>query len=186
MQHQHRLVAPYVVPDNSKFKINMMFPMLHFIIQNFPGDNVYMMGDMNARYATPDNTHTHQYAANPDCVINANGRKLLSLCSESKLVMVNGLKYHSRQLDTNFTYHRGNLRSQNDWCVTNHIESMKSFEILRKLNVSDHNPCAITLMYKPKILLELMERCADGNFSYESHDKSKKLKKKIRLDSIDD
>ena len=86
------IIAPYIVPDNSKFKINMMFPTLHFLIQNFPRDNVYMMGDMNARCATPDNTHTHQYIRNPDNVINSNGRKLMSLCAESDLVIVNGLK----------------------------------------------------------------------------------------------
>ena len=178
------IIAPYVVPDNSKFKVDKIFSIINFIIQNFPRDHVYMMGDMNARCATPDNTHTHQYIRNPDNVINSNGRKLMSLCAESDLVIVNGLKYRDRQFDTNFTYHRGNLKSQNDWCVTNHIESVRSFEILEKLDVSDHNPCGITLMYRPTISLELMGRCADGNFSYESHDKSKRVKKKIRLDNI--
>ena len=178
------IIAPYVVPENSKFKINKIFSILHFIIQNFPRDHVYMIGDLNARCATPDNIHTHQYIQNPDSVINGNGRKLMSLCVDSELVLVNGLKYRGRRFDTNFTYHRGNLKSQNDWCITNHIESVKSFEILEKMNVSDHNPCALTLMYRPTISFELMGRCADGNFSYESHDKSKRLKRKIRVDNI--
>ena len=177
------IVAPYIVPDNSKFKISDIFSILDFITQNFSRDYVYMMGDLNARCATPNNS-TQQYVRNPDSVINANGRKLLSLCSARNLTLVNGLKHRGRRLDTNFTYHRGNLKSQNDWCVTNHIESVKSFEILQKLVVSDHNPLAVTIMYKPAISLELLEGCADGNFSYESYDKSKKLKKKIRLNDI--
>ena len=83
-----------------------------------------MMGDLNARCATPNITHTHQYSRNPDSVINANGRKLLSLCSDCNLTLVNGLEYHERRLDTNFTYHRGNLKSQNDWYVMGRSESI--------------------------------------------------------------
>ena len=81
------IVAPYVVPDNSKFKISNIFSILDFIIQNFPRDYVYMMGDLNARCATPKITHTQKYFMNPDSVINANGRKLLSLCWDRNLTL---------------------------------------------------------------------------------------------------
>ena len=61
---------------------------------------------------------------------------------------------------------------------------MKSFEILQKLVLSDYNPLAVTLMYKPRMSLEIMERCAGGNFSYGAHDNSTKVRKKIRLNDI--
>ena len=178
------LIAPYVVPDNSKFKISNIFSILDFVIQNFSRDYMYVMGDLNARCATPTYSNTYQYCTNPDTAINANGRKILSLCSERNLTMLNGLLYHGKQFDSNFTFHRGSLQSQNDWCMTNNVDNVKSFVILQKLDVSDHNPLAITLFYKPTMSIELLERCADGNFSYGSHDKSTQLKKKIHLHNI--
>ena len=178
------IVAPYIVPDNSKYKINKIFTILDFIMKNFTKDRVYLIGDLNARCATPVDTGRYQYDRNPDCVINSSGRKLMSFCSDNDLLVVNGLRYRNRRFDTNFTYHRGNLKSQNDWCITNDIDSVRSFEILKKMIVSDHNPCVVTIGYRPTISLELLGKCASGNFSYESHDKSSKLKKKIYLNNI--
>ena len=87
-----------------------------------------MMGDLNARCATPDNKYKHQHIRNPDNV--RNGRNMMFLSVKNELVIVNRLKYCDNQFDTNFTYH------QNDWCVRNHNESVKSFEILEKLSIT--------------------------------------------------
>ena len=33
---------------------------------------------------------------------------------------------------------KGSRKSQNNWCVTNHIQTVQSFHILPKLTLSDH------------------------------------------------
>ena len=50
--------------------------------------------------------------------------------------------------------------------------------------VSDHTPCDVMIRFNPLVPLRMLEKCADGNFCYNSHDKSTKLKPKIRLDNI--
>ena len=178
------IIAPYIVPDNSKYKVKKIFSIIDFIIKNFKNKLVYIMGDLNARCGTP--ISTLQYACNPDKTINSNGRKMLSICADNDLVLVNGLTYDGTSYDSEFTYFRGQLRSQNDWFITNAIGTVASFTILPKMVVSDHSPCGIVIRYKisPTCLL-VLEKCASGNFDYTIHDKSTILKPKIRLSNID-
>ena len=110
------IIAPYIVPDNSKYKIEKIFSIIDFIIKNFKNKYVYIMGDLNARCGIP--VSTLQYACNPDKIINSNGRKMLSVCSENDLVLVNGLTYDGISHDSKFAFFRGQLRSQNDWFIT--------------------------------------------------------------------
>lgn len=142
------------------------------------------MGDLNARCGTPSNTY--QYACNPDKITNSNGSKLLSMCTDNDLVVVNGLNHNGIHHDSDFTYFRGELRSQNDWLITNTVDTVALFKILPKMVVSDHSPCAITIKYQLSTISTLiLEKCAGGNFDYSSHDKSTLLKPKIRLCNID-
>ena len=176
-------IAPYIVPDNSKYKIEKIFSVVDFIIKNFKDKYIYIMGDLNARCGTPSSTL--QYARNPDAIINSNGRKLLSICNDNDLVVVNGLKHNGVCYDSNFTYFRGELRSQNDWLITNTVDTVESFDILPKMVVSDHAPCAISIKYSLSTTsLLILERCAGGNFDYSKHEKSTFLKPKIRLRNI--
>ena len=179
------VIAPYIVPDNSKYKIDYMFPLLDFIIKNFKRKCLYIMGDLNARCATPANTMYH-YAHNPDEVINSNGRKVLSICSENNLIIVNGLQNGGLCFDSNFTFHRGQLRSQNDWLITNNLDSVASFKILPKMVLSDHLPCSILIRFNTlPTSLTVLEKCSGGNFNYDCHDRSTLLKPKIRLHDVD-
>ena len=140
------ILAPYIVPDNSKYKFEKIFSLIDFIIKNFKNKYLYIMGDLNARCGTPSSMY--HYDCNPDTTINSNGRKLLALCSDNDLVLVNGLHHNGKTHDSKFTYFRGKLRSQNDWLITNTIDTVTSFRILPKLSVSDHSPCAITIKYR--------------------------------------
>ena len=179
------IVAPYIVPDNSKFKVKEIFSILDFIIKNFKERSLYIVGDLNARCGTPDNYHNYNYAVNPDKIINTNGKKCMCLCSDNDLVMVNGLLYKGKCFDTNYTYFRGLSKSQNDWCITNSIDSVVSFKIIPKLPVSDHTPCSLSINFTPMVSLEMLNRCAAGNLSYDSYDRSKILKAKIKLSHIE-
>ena len=97
------------------------------------------MGDLNSRCATPINVR-YQYSVNPDITVNANGRKMLKLCAENDLVIANGLNLEDTQFDSDFTYHRGKLRIQNNWLLTNAVNTVETFQILPKMITSDHSP----------------------------------------------
>ena len=96
---------------------------------------------MNSRCGTP--TH-HTY---PDRTVNTYGRKLLLLCQENDLVFINGLIYGNKLFDTNFRYLRGTSKSQNDWPITNSVDTIDSFYIITKLKFSDHTPMCHSDVY---------------------------------------
>ena len=99
--------------------------LIDFIIKNFKNKYLYIMGDLNARCGTPSSMF--HYDCNPDTTINSNGRKLLSLCSDNDLVLVNGLHHNGKTHDSKFTYFRGQLRTQNDWLISNTVTSLYKY-----------------------------------------------------------
>ena len=71
---------------------------------------------------------------------------------------VNGLIYKNRRFDSDFTYYRGLVRFQNDWCITNSVRNIQSFCILPKLQLSDHTPCALTIKCKHSLPIMLLDK----------------------------
>ena len=176
-------IALYIMPYNSNYKEKEIFSTIGFIVKNFRNRDIYLFGDLNARCGTPilDNC---KYNHNPDQVINTHGKKLIKLCDSNNLTIINGLIYGSRRFDTGFTYFRGSLKSQNDWCLTNNVENVESFLILPKLTLSDHTPCAITITCKPSSSLGSIEKISDGMLSYNHFDKSKRVKHPVSIMNI--
>ena len=107
--------------------------MIQNILRSFKSYRIFIIGDLNSRCSTPATT-TYTYLQNPDRVINSYGRKLLQLCKNNDMVLVNGLMLGSKYFDSNFTFHRGKVRSQNDWCLSNSVECIREFRILSKQN----------------------------------------------------
>lgn len=142
------IVAPYITPENSKYKEKDIFNILDYIIKNFRNQHIIITADLNSRCATPASQYGYVYKENPDKVVNPYGKKLITLCKNNDLTLINGLIHMSNNYDSDFTYFRGSLKSQNDWCITNQIDNLKSFNILPKLKVSDHCPCAISIDLK--------------------------------------
>ena len=107
-------------------------------------------------------------------------KKLIRLCQDNNLVIINGLLYNSV-----FAFFRGNVKSQNDWFVTNYVDCIESFSIIPRLNVSDH--CLLSIkVCMPKFIvsLNLINEVISGMFSYKSYDHSKLLKPKLKLENI--
>ena len=142
-------IAPYIAPDNSAYKNYEIFSIIN-----------YLIGDLNSRCGTPDINPSKVYIHNPDQVLDLYGRKLLSLYYDNNLTIINGLRYSSRRFDSNFTYFRGSLKSQNDWCIFNSVDNVNSFCILPKINISDHAPCAPTIKCNATVSLGLLEDIA--------------------------
>ena len=136
-------IAPYITPETSRYAIEGIFSLLKIIICNFKSYSIYLIGDLNARCGTLNNNNV-QYAPNPDIAINSYGRKLVNLCDECQLTIVNGLKTRTKTFHSKFTFYRGKGRSQNDWLITNEVDSIEEFVIEQKLKESDHTPLSVT------------------------------------------
>ena len=111
---------------NHPFTKKRKYLILLTSIKIFPRRYIYLFGDLNARCATP-NYNQYKYIPNPDQVINSYGRKIINLCKNSRMILINGLLYRNRRMDSDFTFFRGSLKSQNDWCATNNTQSIQSF-----------------------------------------------------------
>ena len=124
------------------------------------------------------------YKENPDKGINSNGRKLKTLRDNHKIFLINGLINNDITCDSEFTYYRGKLCSQNDICITNNVDSVCNFNIKEKLIQSDHCPCMLSIkvdIYPP---LQLVNDCASGVFKYDHYDMNKRLQKPINIKNI--
>ena len=120
-------------------------------MENFKNRHVCLLGDLNSRCAAPLPTRNYNYKTNPDKVVNSYVRRLIKLCTTNNLFFINALSYPTRQFDSDLTFFRGALKSQNDWCISNNVESIELFRILPKLNVSDHAPYAIIVKTKTEV-----------------------------------
>ena len=94
------IVAPYVTPYNSKYRTTGVFSILSVILSRLKNYEICMIGDLNARCGTPVLRDT-VYEKNPDSTVNDYGKKLINLCNENDLVIINGLKKHHGNFDDN-------------------------------------------------------------------------------------
>ena len=142
---------------------------------------------MNSRFSIPPKFNENiTYKNNPDKVINANGRSLLRILKEEKSFhILNGLQYGDLECDTDFTFFKGELCSQNDVALTNCVDMITGFQILDKSILSDHKPISVSLSMKPKTQLELVASCAMDTLKYDHYDVNKKVLQTVRLSQLD-
>ena len=88
---------------------------------------------------------------------------------------------NNKIFDTDFTFFRGKLRSQNDTCLSNNIDMIDTFSILDKNVYSDHKPCVVEISTIPKASLSIVSDCALNTFKYDHYDINKRLKKPVQL-----
>ena len=159
--------------------------MISSIIERFKNKKIYLIGDLNSRCGNQAfSSSEYTYKNNPDSVINTYGRKLIEVCLHNKLTIINGLIHENKSFDMDYTYFRGTVKSQNDWCITNSIDTVDSFSILPKLTVSDHTPCAVVVQTNRSISMDFLKACSDGVFNYCYYDRSNILKPKVCFDRI--
>ena len=160
---------------------------LKLFLMNFKDVPTCIVGDMNARLGQPSTSTAHiTYKHNPDLNTNANGRTIMKMLEDDQsFYILNGLQYSNLECDSDFTFFRGKLCSQNDVCLMNELKVVKSFSILEKNTYSDHKPLAIEFSCKPKTSLALVAECTRHTFKDDHNDINRKLKKPIRLKHID-
>ena len=153
------------------------------MIRCFQDRKIFLLGDFNARCGDVKSGN-YSYSKNPDPAVNSYGKKLTSICCNSDMVIVNGLSYGGLTFDSNFTFFRGKVKAQNDWCVTNSIPSVKSFTICPKMVVSDHCPLSTRLRFPLNLSLHFIESVSEGVLNYDMHNRAKMMKPKLRLNNI--
>ena len=145
-----RFGGVYITPSSSPFfnecdMANIQAKTIH--------DNMkyVIVGDLNARVgAKVDELVSHsnyQYATPKDPVVNDNGRKLLPVCKDNDLVIVNNLKTPLNCFSGALTFRlRNNWTSQLDLCVTSKelVPCVSQFTINQDVTFpSNHAPISV-------------------------------------------
>ena len=160
---------------------------LKLIYEKYHKKKLLLLGDLNARVA--DIIYKNQlikHNKNPDTVINTNGRNVHKWIEQRQdMVMLNGLIKENVAFDTNYTFFRGKLMSQNDLVFSNDPQSISFVTILPKMTQSDH--CPVTIGYEIKLdtPLDFVHDCAYHTFNNDQYDINRRVKQSFRLDKID-
>ena len=141
---------------------------------------------MNSRIKNDFHHNNFQYRINPDQYCNQNGRQLINIMREYKdLLIVNGICYNDRIMDSNFTFFRGSCTSQIDFVLCNCIDTIKTFKIHDKLLQSDHSPCSVEILLDSSPPIEIIDECARCFNSYAHVDINRGIKSTINVKRLD-
>ena len=78
------------------------------MLDKFKNENTFCFGDLNARFGDPHSLSADiLYTANPDTVINSNGKTLKKIVQNMSYNFVNGMCLNHTICDSDFSYFRG-------------------------------------------------------------------------------
>ena len=90
-------VGCYIAPADSPYYDAAVFGYLQSLIKRDESKKFFIMGDLNSRVGVPTDLHIEKekcvYSGVDDTTVNKNGRCILQLCEDLKLVIINNLKY---------------------------------------------------------------------------------------------
>ena len=177
----------YIPPSNTKYYSEEYWEHLQLLFSNFEHPPTCIIGDLNSRFGQlPKNAYEIVYKDNPDKILNANGRTLLRMIKEQKTFhILNGAQVGDLRCDSDFTFFKGELCSQNDISITNCIDMVSKFQILDRNLLSDHKPITVTLSKRPRSQLEFVASCALDTLKYDHYDVNKKVLQTVRLSQLD-
>ena len=72
--------------------------------------------------------------------------------------------------DSKCSYFKGPKKSQNDVCICNDVNDVKSFKISEKSIYSDHCPILLTIAVETSPSLTVIKECAKNTFNYDHLD----------------
>ena len=179
------LVAMYIPPSNSAYFDERYFENLDLIFKTFRSYQLIILGDLNSRIGTPSYDATFCYVQNPDTSTNANGIRLLKWLMNNDIVIVNGLIRNHKCFDSNFTFFRGSLCSQNDLILSNSPSIIDSMKIMNKMIYSDHTPISTNIVIKPSCSRNFLLRCSEGTLCDDHLDINKRKPPVVILSKVD-
>ena len=117
MLGQHRIFSLYIPPvDSFYFKDEQFSDVSNVFQPKNPDYAIIGGGDLNTRIGTVK-SHSNfnlSYSKNPDETVNSHGRSLLQICKSESIIILNHLKNQGKSFDGDFTYIKGDKKSQND------------------------------------------------------------------------
>ena len=141
----------YIPPSDSIYYNDKCFTTVPNIFQNDDGSRVIIGGgDMNSRVGNISQSLPllgARYRPNVDQVVNSHGKMLKKICNSYKCYVLNNLNVGCKEFDGDFTFFKGDRKSQNDLCLSNSagLEKIEDFTIHRiGWNFSDHFPVSVT------------------------------------------
>ena len=174
----------YLPASNSKYYLSnpVYFKNMETILKFYDNNVIYVIGDLNSRTGTPVFENTI-YVDNPDPVINSHGGQLLNICKENECYIINSLSLENRCFDSKMTFFRGRVSSQNDICISNKPTNVRSFHNLKKMVMSDHTPCSLSVTVNSSTSTGLINDISASNFD-DSHYDTNYTRKCIKVSNI--
>ena len=140
----------YIPPSDSIYYSDTCFTSIPNIFHNVDGSHVVIGGgDLNSRVGNVTQTLPLMgatYRSNIDKVVNTHGKLLKKICNSYKCYIVNNLNVGSQEFGGDFTFFKGDRKSQNDLCVSNAVglRQIEDFTIHKiGWNFSDHFPISV-------------------------------------------
>ena len=157
----------YIYPNGSPFYDEADLAKLHAKLVT--DKNSVVVGDLNARFGRDTILHDSDdtaitYEGKPDSGTNRNGNKLISICENCNMAVVNNSSYKNRLIDTPCTYRQGRLWiSELDLLLVTptFFTKVREFSVKDAVQGSDHAPITFMLdmdSVRPYTADSLMER----------------------------
>ena len=186
MNNHTVLCGIYIPPRDSPYFSNQ-FEFLDSIMENCNNfdECLIVFGDLNCRIGENTKLLEFNYGKNPDKTVNANGQKLLSIIREKNFVILNHLQDCGNNFNGDYTFSRGDVKSQIDWILINksNLHIISDFNVIQRYpEISDHKPVSCKLNLNVSIPLETtIEILNDVLYKPNNHSKVRKVK----ADAID-
>ena len=144
-------------------------------------------GDMNGRVGDVKMNlpNSMSYLPNVDGVLNDHGKEITKICRSFKCFIVNNMKFKQKIFKSDFTFHKGDRKSQNDLLLANMaaLEALQKFTVHDHLwNPSDHNPIAVS--FELNVLKDDCSVLASADIADESTYENIKKPKKIYSSTV--
>ena len=178
------IVAIYIPPQNSIYFEDSYFMNLELIHRRYKDSILIITGDLNCRIGTP-NQNNLIYTENPDQTKNNTGARLMQWLLHKKLFVVNGLSWNGTTYDSKYTCYRGRYQSQNDLLMTNNVDMISAFNIMKKEIYSDHCPTKTTMKIRPECSMNFIKQCAAHVFKDDHWDINKRKVAPLKMEKID-
>ena len=93
-------IGCYIAPSDSPYYDAAVFGHLQSLLKKDESKKVFVMGDLNSPVGLPTELYLEKdkcvYEGVEDATVNTNGRRILELCEETRLVVINNLKHDNR------------------------------------------------------------------------------------------
>ena len=115
-----------------------------------------IVGDLNARCGDKVCELTADLTYKPiDKTLNDNGREVIQICKDNKLLVLNNLEAEERNFPSDLTFRRKNKWiSEVDICLLSSklVKYAKSFHVSHDNYPSDHAPVSVELLFTPGVI----------------------------------